>query len=55
MMLDEEEDFNLALFPTKEETKEFQERIRIKYSEKSEGNSNYYNLIIQKNWLLGPY
>ena len=54
MMLDEEEDFNLASLPTKEETKEFQERIWIKYSEKSEGNSNYYNLIIQKSWLLGP-
>ena len=40
MMLDEEGDFNLVLLPTKEETKEFLECIRIKYSEKFEGNSN---------------
>ena len=48
MVLNEEEDLTLVLLLTKEETKEFLECIRIKYSEKFEGNSNYYNLIIQR-------
>ena len=53
MVLNEEEDLTLVLLLTKEETKEFLECIRIKYSEKFEGNSNCYNLIIQKSRLWG--